>query len=96
MFVDGSNIPTTIKTWAETRWDSRWSSIHSIMDNYEALLNSFQELADKSTERSMDALGLSLALKTPLFIVTLFILHLLLGKIKVLSNQLKGENIAVE
>ena len=90
-FADGGDNPTTIKRWADTGWDSRWSSIRSIMENYAPLLGSFDELADESTQRSMGARGLSLALKNPLFIVTLFVLNLLLGKIKVLSDQLKGQ-----
>lgn len=80
---------STIKKWAETRWDSRWISIQSIIENYEALNQSLEELADEDTERSIDARGLLLALKEPLFLVTIFTLHLLLGKIKILSDQLK-------
>ncbi|CAF4660031.1 unnamed protein product [Rotaria socialis] len=52
-----------------------------------------EELVDKGTERSIDARGLLLALKEPLFVVTIFILHRLLGKIKILSDQLKSKSI---
>lgn len=80
---------STIKKWAETRWDSRWNSIRSVIDNYPALNRSLAELVDEGTERSTDARGLLFALKEPLFIVTIFILDRLLGKIKILSDQLK-------
>lgn len=93
IFQGISNLSiSTIKKWAETRWDSRWISIQSIIENYEALNQSLEELADEDTERSVDARGLLLALKEPLFLVTIFILHRLLGKIKILSDQLKCKN----
>lgn len=60
-----------------------------MIDNYKALNKCLDELANEGTERSTDALGLLFALKEPLFIVTIFTLHLLLGKIKILSDQLK-------
>ncbi len=90
LLVENSNSSTTtIKKWAKTRWDSRWTSIRSIIQNYKVLIKSLEELEDEGTERSTDARGLLLALKEPLFIVTIFILDLLLGKIKILSDQLK-------
>ncbi|CAF5104178.1 unnamed protein product, partial [Rotaria magnacalcarata] len=45
------------------------------------------------TERSTDARGLLLALNEPLFIVTIFIMDRLLGKIKILSDQLKSKSL---
>ena len=60
-----------------------------MIDNYKALNKSLDELVNESTERPTDALGLLFALKEPLHIVIIFILHLLLGKIKILSDQLK-------
>jgi hypothetical protein len=92
VFEDGSSVSTTtIKKWAETRWDSRWTSIQSIIENYKALDNSLEELADERTERSTDARGLLFAIREPVFVVTLFILQLLFGKVKILSDQLKCE-----
>ncbi|CAF5224953.1 unnamed protein product, partial [Rotaria magnacalcarata] len=75
------------------RWDSRWTSIQSVIENYKALNQSLEELVDEGTERSIDARGLLLALKEPLFVVTIFILHRLLGKIEILSDQLKSKSI---
>ncbi|CAF1300488.1 unnamed protein product [Rotaria magnacalcarata] len=48
---------------------------------------------DDGTERSTDARGLLLALNEPLFIVTIFIMDRLLGKIKILSDQLKSKSL---
>jgi hypothetical protein len=78
-----------IKKWAETRWDSRWTSIDSVKQNYPSLIATLQEFEDERTERSTDARGLRIALQKPLFLVALFVLHRLLGKIKILSDQLK-------
>lgn len=90
VFVDNSILSiSTIKKWAETRWDSRWTSINSIIENYKPLIQSLEELANEDTERSIDARGLLLAIQEPMFIVTIFILHRLFGKIKILSDQLK-------
>ncbi|CAF3185474.1 unnamed protein product, partial [Rotaria sp. Silwood2] len=50
-----------------------------------------KESEDEGTERSIDARGLLLALKEPLFVATIFILDYLLGKIKILSDQLKSK-----
>ena len=89
MIENPSSSAATIKKWAETRWDSRWTSINSIIENYKVLIKSLEELEDEGTERSTDARGLLLALKEPLFVVTIFILDCLFGKIKILSDQLK-------
>ena len=87
--ISSSSSTTTIKKWAPTRWDSRWVSIHSIIENYNVLNESFEELIDEGSERSVDARGLLLAIKQPIFVVTMFILDRLCGKIKILSDQLK-------
>ena len=80
---------TTIESWTETRSDNRWTSIHSIIENYQALILNLDELENEGTERSIDARGLILSLKESLFIVTIFILHCVLSKIKILCDQLK-------
>ncbi|CAF4554902.1 unnamed protein product [Rotaria sp. Silwood2] len=88
-----NNNPTSLKKWADTRWDSRWSSINSIILNYKALIISLQELEDEGNERSVDARGLLLSVKAPIFVVSLFIVHKIFGIIKVLSDQLKAKSI---
>ncbi|CAF1298214.1 unnamed protein product [Rotaria magnacalcarata] len=85
-----SSSATTIKKWAETKWDSRWTSINSIIQNYKVLIKSLEELEDEGTKRSTDARGPLLALTEPLFVVTIFILDCLLDKIKILSDQLNN------
>ncbi|CAF3797754.1 unnamed protein product, partial [Rotaria magnacalcarata] len=85
-----SSSATTIKKWAETKWDSRWTSINSIIQNYKVLIKSLEELEDEGTKRSTDARGPLLALTEPLFVVTIFILDCLLDKIKILSDQLNS------
>jgi hypothetical protein len=90
--IENNNNPTSIKKWSDTRWDSRCSSINSFIKNYKGLLISLQELEDEGNDRSVDARGLLLAIKTPIFIVSLFIGQKIFGIIKVLSDQLKGKN----
>ncbi|CAF3984908.1 unnamed protein product [Rotaria magnacalcarata] len=58
-------------------------------------ISSSEELENEGTERSTDARGLLLALKESPFIVTIFILHRLLGKIKILSDELKYKAFSV-
>ena len=41
---------------------------------------------------TVDAKGLLVVVKEPMFVVTLFIMHKLLGPIKVLSDKIKGLN----
>ena len=53
------------------------------------MIQSLEELEDKGTEDSTDACSLLLGLKKLLFIVTLFTVDRLLGKIRILSDQLK-------
>ena len=45
---------------------------------------------DDGDTRSVEANGLLTAVKEPLFIVTLFVQHKILGPIKILSNHLQG------
>lgn len=52
-------------------------------------MKSLEKLEEEGTGCSIDARGLLLALQEPLFVVTLFILDCLFGKIKILSDQLK-------
>ncbi|CAF1325117.1 unnamed protein product [Rotaria magnacalcarata] len=70
------------------------SSLNIDLQNCIAVcFDGLEELADDGTERSTDARGLLLALNEPLFIVTIFIMDSLLGKIKILSNQLKSKSL---
>ncbi|CAF3478257.1 unnamed protein product [Rotaria sp. Silwood2] len=84
---------TKLKKWSSIRWDSRWSSIDSIIKNYRAILKALNDLIDDGDARSADANGLLIAFKEPLFIITLFVIHKILGPIKILSNQLQDESL---
>ncbi|CAF4094911.1 unnamed protein product, partial [Rotaria magnacalcarata] len=87
---------TKLKKWSNIRWDSRWSSIDSIIKNYRAILKALSDLINDGDSRSADANGLLIALKEPLFIVTLFVIHKILRPIKILSNQLQDESLDFE
>ncbi|CAF4733983.1 unnamed protein product [Rotaria sp. Silwood2] len=87
------NETTKLKKWSSIRWDSRWSSIDSIIKNYRAILKALNDLIDDGDARSADANGLLIAFKEPLFIITLFVIHKILGPIKILSNQLQDESL---
>ncbi|CAF1206118.1 unnamed protein product, partial [Didymodactylos carnosus] len=82
---------STLKLWAETRWDSWWQATDAIINNYPAI---FKALADISEEgsgtRSTNAGGLLMHMKKSIFIITSFILHQLFGLIKVLNDHLKN------
>ncbi|CAF1366267.1 unnamed protein product [Rotaria sordida] len=84
---------TKLKKWSYIRWDSRWTSINAIINNYQAILKALNDLLDDGDTRSVDANGLLIAIKEPLFIVTLFIMHKIFGPIKILSNQLQDESL---
>ena len=81
---------TNLKLWANIRWDSRWTSINAILNNYQAIVVAFKDLIEDGGARAMDAKGLLLVVQEPMFVVNLFIFHQLLGPIKILSDQLKG------
>ena len=59
-------------------------------------MQSLKELEYEGTERSTDAPSLLLRLKEPLFIVTLFILDRLRGKIKIVSDQFKCRSFSLD
>ncbi|CAF2121474.1 unnamed protein product [Rotaria magnacalcarata] len=69
---------------------------YSIIKNYRAILKALSDLINDGDSRSADANGLLIALKEPLFIVTLFVIHKILGPIKILSNQLQDESLDFE
>lgn len=54
-------------------------------------MNALTDLIGDGGHRSIDARGLLASMQEPLFLVSMFILHMLLGPIKVLSDQLKGK-----
>ena len=62
------------------------------MNNYQAIVLALDELIEEGGTRAVESKGLVLVLQEPLFVVTLFILHKLLGPIKILSDKLKGNN----
>lgn len=66
-------------------------SIDAVKNNYTAIVAALIDLIDDGGHRSIDARRLLAAIQEPLFLVSLFILHGLLGPIKVLSNQLTGK-----
>lgn len=81
---------TRLKPWGNTRWDSRWSSIDAIRKNFGALTRALQQLVDEQSRRSIDARGLLQSMRTSSFVVTTFAMFAVLGPIKILSDQLKG------
>ena len=84
---------SSLKLWADTRWDSRWKSIDAIVNNYPALIMALEDISEEgSGNRSINAGGLLMHVKKSIFIVTSFILHHLFGLVKVLSDHLKGKN----
>ncbi|CAF1374300.1 unnamed protein product [Didymodactylos carnosus] len=72
--------------WAPTRWDSRWESIDAVIKNYPAIRRAFEEIIEEGGDRSIDARGLILAVKEPIFLVSLCVLNRLMGR----SEQLKS------
>jgi len=84
------SVETNLKTWANIRWDSRWTSIDAIIKNYRVIILALNDLIEDGGERAVDAKGLIVLIEQPMFVVTLFILHKLLGSIKILSDKLKG------
>ncbi|CAF0922419.1 unnamed protein product [Didymodactylos carnosus] len=54
MFTMQNYIDTTtkLKKWSYIRWDSRWSSIDAIINNYQAILKPLNDLVDD--EESLD------------------------------------------
>lgn len=82
---------STLKLWANTRWDSRWVAIDSIINNFPAIVKALHDLSEEgSGTRSTNAFGLLVHVKKPVFIISTFILHKLFGIVKVLSDHLKS------
>ena len=71
---------SNLKLWAETKCDSRWLSIDAINNNYAAVVTALTDLIDEGRHRAVDARGLLAAVQEPLFIVSMFTIHILLGQ----------------
>ncbi|CAF2773271.1 unnamed protein product [Rotaria sp. Silwood2] len=84
---------TKLKLWSDIRWDSRWDSIDALIRNYSAAVQAFDDTIEEEDTRSVNARGLLITVKEPIFVVTLFVLYKLMGPIKILSNQLKSATI---
>ncbi|CAF4531509.1 unnamed protein product, partial [Rotaria sp. Silwood2] len=81
---------STLKLWIITRW----IAIDSIVNNFPAIVRALRDLSeDGSGTRSTNALGILIHAKKSVFIISTFILHKLLGIIKVLSDQLKSPSL---
>lgn len=83
-------VETNLKLWSNIRWDSRWTSIDAVLSNFECIIVALAEIIEDGGERAIEAKGLAFVMKDPAFAVTLFILHKLLGPIRILSDKLKG------
>lgn len=83
-------VHTNLKQWADIRWDSRWTSIDAVLKNYQVIILALNDVVKDGGARAVDARGLLSVMENPMFVVTMFIMHKLLGPIKVLSDQLKG------
>lgn len=83
---------STLKMWADTRWDSRWASIDAVITNYPAVITALNSISEEgSGNRSVNASGLLTHVKKSIFILVSFMLHQLFGIIKVLSDHLKSK-----
>lgn len=80
-----------LKKWGNTHWDSRFKSIDAIKNNFSAIIKALEDLIEEGGNRAVVARGLFVRMKESIFIVAMFILHRLLGPIKILSDQLKGK-----
>ncbi|CAF4117090.1 unnamed protein product [Rotaria sordida] len=60
-----------------------WDSINSLIQNYSAIIETFEDIIAEGDSRSVNARGLLISVKEPIFICTLFILHKLMGPIKI-------------
>ena len=59
------------------------------MNNYAAVVAALIDLVEQGGHRAVEARGLLLSIQEPLFLVSMFIRHMLLGPVKILSDQLK-------
>ncbi|CAF4096061.1 unnamed protein product, partial [Rotaria magnacalcarata] len=85
---------STLKLWAITRWDSRWTAINAVVNNFPAILKALSDISeDGNGSRATNAGGLLMHDQKSIFIVTSFILHNFLGIIKVLSDHLKSSSL---
>ncbi|CAF3965624.1 unnamed protein product [Rotaria magnacalcarata] len=84
---------STLKLWAITRWDSRWTAINAVVNNFPAILKALSDISeDGNGSRATNAGGLLMHDQKSIFIVTSFILHKFLGIIKVLRDHLKSSS----
>ena len=85
-----TDIASKLKSWSDIRWDSRWSSINTIIINYGPIAVALEDLIGEGDHRAVDARGILSAIKEPIFITAMFILNKLFGSIKILSDRLKS------
>ena len=87
---------STLKLWADTRWNSRRTPSNANVNNFPAILKAPHDLSEQgSGTRSTNAGGLLMHVKKSIFIITPFILHKLFEIIKVLSDHLKSRIIVL-
>jgi hypothetical protein len=71
--------------------DSRWLCIDAVENTNAATAAALIDSVVDEGHRSIDARRLLLKMRESLFLVSLFIIHGLLGSIKVTSDRLKGK-----
>ncbi|CAM4869410.1 unnamed protein product, partial [Rotaria socialis] len=45
---------STLKLWAITRWDSRWTAINAVINNFPAILKALRDLSEDGSGSSLD------------------------------------------
>ena len=90
-----SNHPVlTLKRLCETRWSSRYRSVHAVFSNYSAILETLTFISEEDTSKSgADANSLFLNVSTFQFFFYLKVLNALLEVTNVLSEYLQQEQI---
>ena len=90
-----SNHPAvTLKRLCETRWSSRYRSVHAVFSNYSAILETLTFISEEDTSKSgADANSLFLNVSTFQFFFYIKVLNSLLEVTNVLSEYLQHEQI---
>ena len=93
--ASSSNHPTvTLKRLCETRWSSRYRSVHAVFSNYSAILETLTFISEKDSSKSgADANSLLLNVSTFHFFFHLKVLDTLLEVTNILSEYLQHEHI---
>ena len=89
----GQQRQIQLKKLSDTRWSCRYASIKAVKTTFSAIINTLEELSDRSDSRAIEARGLLFQVKKFQFLLSLVLFEEVFSITAKLSDLLQAEHL---